>query len=181
MSDNLQAENIDRVFALLDMDGDGVVSGADFQAMGGGIAREFGLDADSEQAQRLVAGYVGVWDYIRGADIDADSEVSRTEFHQAHESGRLETATVVEKWESASRQSFEAADHDGDGYIDVDGFAGILRGAGVSDPEVPATAFGDMDVDGDGRLDWTELSAHVRGLFTANDESVKGSRMLGGS
>ncbi|MGM1058383.1 hypothetical protein [Saccharothrix sp. Mg75] len=56
----------------------------------------------------------------------------------------------------------------------------IYRGVRVSDPEVAEAAFGAMDIDADDRLDWAELSAHVRGLFTATDESAKGAHMVGG-
>lgn len=85
----------------------------------------------------------------------------------------------MEKWESASRGNFELADGDGDGYIDLDGFIRIYRGGGV-DAKVAEAAFGAMDVDDDRRLDWTELSANIRGLFTATDESAKGAHMVTG-
>ncbi|MEU4446772.1 EF-hand domain-containing protein [Actinosynnema sp. NPDC050801] len=180
MSDQVRLVNIDRVFAILDMDGDGGISKGDFTSMARGVVREFGLDADSPLARGLVEGYEGIWDYICGADLDVDGVVGAAEFREAHTSGRVTTEVLVEKWESASRRCFEAADGDGDGYIDLEGFAAIYRGGGVSDPEVAEAAFGAMDVDADGRLDWAELSAHVRGLFTATDESAKGAHMVSG-
>lgn len=179
MSDQVQLDNIDRVFAILDRDGDGTISKDDFSSMGGGVAREFGLDAEDPRARRVVEGYEEVWNYICGADLDVDGLVDAAEFRKAHTSGRVSTEGLVERWESASRGSFELADADGDGYIDLDGFAGIYRGAGVP-PTAAATAFGEMDTDDDGRLDWAELSAHVRGLFTATDESAKGAHMVSG-
>ena len=180
MSDQVRLDNIDRVFAILDVDGDGRVSKGDFTSMGAGVAREFGLDEDSPQARQLAEGYEDIWTYIRDADLDVDGVVGADEFREAHTSGRVTTEVVVEKWERASRRCFEAADGDGDGYIDLEGFATIYRGAGISDPKVAETAFGAMDVDADGRLDWAELSAHVRGLFTATDESAKGAHMVSG-
>lgn len=180
MSDRVQRDNIDRVFAILDFDGDGRVSKGDFTSMGRGVAREFGLDEDSPRARRLVEGYEEVWDHLCGADADGDGVVGAAEFREAHTSGKVTTEVLVEKWESASRGNFELADADGDGYIDQDEFARIYRGAGIPDRKVAETAFGQMDVDDDGRLDWAELSAHVRGLFTATDESAKGAHMLDG-
>ncbi|MBB5957182.1 Ca2+-binding EF-hand superfamily protein [Saccharothrix tamanrassetensis] len=178
MSDRVRLDNIDRVFAILNVDGDGGISKDDFTSMAGGVVREFGLDADSPQARRLVGGYQDIWDYLRGADVDADGVVGAAEFREAHTSGWVTTEVLVERWESASRRCFEAADDDGDGYIDLEGLAAIYRGGGVTDRKVAEAAFGAMDVDG--RLDWAELSAHVQGLFTATDESAKGARMVSG-
>lgn len=179
MSDQVQLDNIDRVFAILDRDGDGGISKDDFSSLGRGVAREFGLDAESPRARRLIEGYEEVWNYICGADLDVDGVVDAAEFRKAHTSGRVTAEVLVEKWESASRGNFELADVDGDGYIDLDGFIRIYRGGGV-DPAVAEAAFGAMDVDDDGRLDWGELSANIRGLFTATDESAKGAHMVSG-
>jgi Ca2+-binding EF-hand superfamily protein len=179
MSDQVQFDNIDRVFAIFDLDGDGGISKDDFTTVGLGVAREFGLDADAPEARRLLDAYDEVWDYIRGADVDADEVVSREEFRDAHTSGRLTSEGLLEKWEGATRRCFEVADVDGDGYIDLDGLAKIYRGAGLTDRKVAETAFAGMDVDDDGRLDLAELSANVRGVFTATDESAKGAHMVG--
>ncbi|XVS60945.1 EF-hand domain-containing protein [Actinosynnema sp. CA-299493] len=180
MPDQVLLDNIDRVFAILDTDGDGRISKDDFTSMGRGGVREFGLDENSSQARRLVEGYEGIWDYICGADLDVDGVVSAAEFREAHTSGRVTTEVLVQKWEWASRGNFEAADADGDGYIDLEGFAKIYRGAGIPDRAVAEAAFAAMDVDADGRLDWAELSTNVRGLFTATDESAKGAHMVSG-
>ncbi|ROP35496.1 EF-hand domain-containing protein [Saccharothrix texasensis] len=180
MADRVLLDNIDRVFAILDVDGDGEVGKGDFTSMGAGVAREFGFDEDAPQARSLIAKYEGIWDCVSGADLDVDGVVGAAEFREAHTSGRVDTEVVVERWLTATHGNFEVADQDGDGYIDLDAFAAIYRGAGIPDRKVAETAFGAMDVDDDGRLDWNELSAHARGLFTATDESAKGVRMVSG-
>lgn len=180
MSEQVRLDNIDRVFTILDADGDGRISKGDFTAMSRGVGPEFGFDEGSPQARRLVEGYEEIWDYICGADLDVDGEVGAAEFREAHTSGRVTTEVLLEKWEAASRRCFELADGDGDGYIDLEGLVAIYRGGGITDRKVAETAFGAMDVDADGRLDWDELSAHVRGLFTATDESAKGAHMVSG-
>ncbi|MEU4447103.1 EF-hand domain-containing protein [Actinosynnema sp. NPDC050801] len=180
MSDRVLLDNIDRVFAILDVDGDGGISKGDFTAMGAGVAREFGFDENAPQARSLITKYEGIWDHLRGADLDVDGVVGAAEFREAHTSGRVTTEVLVERWLSATHGNFEVADRDGDGYIDLEAFAAIYRGAGIPDRKVAETAFGAMDVDADGRLDWNELSAHARGLFTATDESAKGTHMVSG-
>ncbi len=181
MSEHMQVDNIDRIFTVIDLDGNGEISLDDFGAMARGVGREFELEAGSPEVQRLLEAYQDVWDYIRGADVDVDDVVTKAEFRQAHETGRLSTSELLEKWQVVSRCAFDLADQDGDGYLDEDEFAGIYRGAGVTDPQVAAIAFGAMDVDSDGHLDRDEFLANVRGLFTATDESTKGARMLSGN
>ncbi|XVS60672.1 EF-hand domain-containing protein [Actinosynnema sp. CA-299493] len=180
MSGDLRMDNVDRAFAVFDVDGDGVVGWEDFSATARGVGREFGLGVESPEVRNLVAAYREVWEYVAGADLDADGVVSRGEFREAHESGRLSAGELVERWLVASARNFELADRDGDGALDGSEFAGIYRGSGVTDPQVAAIAFAGMDVDGDGRVDRAEFQAHVRGFFTAEDASVKGARMLSG-
>lgn len=171
-------DNVDRAFAVFDVDGDGVIGWEDFSAAARGVGREFGLGVESPEVRSLVAAYRAVWEYVVGADLDSDGVVDRGEFRAAHESGRVSAGGLVEKWLVVSERTFELADRDGDGLLDGSGFAGIYRGAGVTDPQVAAIAFAGMDVDGSGRVDRAEFLANVRGFFTAGDASVKGSRML---
>ncbi|WP_053722339.1 EF-hand domain-containing protein [Saccharothrix sp. NRRL B-16348] len=180
MSGDLRMDNVDRAFAVFDVDGDGEISWEDFSAAARGVGREFGLGVESSEVRNLVAAYRELWEYIVGADLDADGVVSRGEFRDAHEAGRLSTGGLLEKWLVVSGRNFEVADRDGDGRLDGSEFAGIYRGNGVTDPQVAAIAFAGMDVDGDERLDREEFQTHVRGFFTATDGSVKGSRMLSG-
>ncbi len=180
MSDDLRMDNVDRVFAVFDVDGDGEIRWEDFSAAARGVGREFGLGVESAEVRALSAAYREVWDYVAGADSDSDGAVSRAEFRGAHEAGRLSTGELLEKWLVVSGRNFELADRDGDGFLDGSEFAGVYRGSGVTDPQVAAIAFAAMDLDGDGRLARAEFSTHVRGFFTATDASVKGARMLSG-
>ncbi|PSL57671.1 calcium-binding protein CML [Saccharothrix carnea] len=179
MSGDLRMDNVDRVFAVFDVDGDGGISWGDFSAAAVGVGREFGLGVESSEVRGLVAAYREVWEYIVGADLDADGAVSRGEFRDAHEAGRLSMGGLLEKWLAVSGRNFELADRDGDGRLDGSEFAGIYRGNGVTDPQVAAIAFAGMDLDGDGRLDLVEFQTHVRGFFTEADVSAKGTHLLG--
>ncbi|WP_158854775.1 EF-hand domain-containing protein [Saccharothrix deserti] len=180
MSDHLQDDNIERVFAAFDLDGNGEISWDDFEAKARGVGREFGLEVGSPEVQGLVEAYQELWDYIRGADVDVDDVVTKAEFQEARGAGRLSTSELLEKWLVVSDRVFDVADRDGDGYLDGNEFAGLYRGAGITDPQVAEIAFAAMDVDTDGRIDRAELLANVQGVFTATDESMKGARMLSG-
>jgi Ca2+-binding EF-hand superfamily protein len=182
MLTDMQIENINRVFAMLDLDGDGRIGWKDFEALSYGIAKEFGLETKSTEVQGLLAAYKDVWDYVReAADLDKDGWVAKAEFEEAHSTQHLSAGELLDKWQVAADQCFDVADRDADGYIDEDALASIYRAGGVADRQVARAAFQAMDVSDDGQVNKAELSANVRALFTATDESMKGAQLLSGT
>ncbi|MEJ2852077.1 MULTISPECIES: EF-hand domain-containing protein [unclassified Saccharothrix] len=179
MSEQVRLDNIFRIFTALDTDDDSEITWADFAVKAHGIGREFGLDDASPEVRALTKAYQGVWDYIRGADVDHDDVVTQADFRVAHESGRLTTSGLLAKWELAAQAAFTIADRDGDDRLDEMEFGRLYRGAGITDPQVASIAFDSMDVDSDGLLTLAEFITNTRGLFTATDESEKGAHMLG--
>jgi Ca2+-binding EF-hand superfamily protein len=182
MLTNMQIENIDRVFAMLDLNRDDKIGWDDFEALTYGIAKEFGLETNSTEVKGLLAAYKNVWDYIReAADINKDDSVGKVEFQEAHSTQRLSVEELLARWQVAADRCFDVADRDADGYIDEDALASIYRAGGVTDRQVARAAFQAMNVNDDGQVDKAELSAHVRGMFTATDESMKGAHLLSGT
>ncbi len=182
MLTQMQIENIDRVFAMLDLNGNGRIGWDDFGVLTYGIAKEFDLETESVEVQGLLAAYKNVWDYIReAADLDKDGLVAKVEFEEAHSTQRLSAGELLDKWQVAADRCFDVADRDADGYIDEDALASIYRAGGVADRQVARAAFQAMDVNNDGQIDKAELSANVRGMFTAIDESMKGAHLLSGT
>ena len=180
MSEPVLVKNVDRVFAVLDLNSDGLLEWRDFETKVIGISRAFGLTADSPEARGVLAGYQELWHYIRGAaDSDRDDAVTKEEFEQAHLARRLSTETVADLWADVANRVFDVVDRDDDGYIDLEGLVVLYLAGDVPEAEHTATiAFASMDADSDGRVDKTEFTANVRGIFTATDESAKGAHML---
>lgn len=178
----MQIENVNRVFAMLDLSGNGRITWDDFEALTRGIAGELSLASDSAEIKGLMDAYRDVWDNISGAaDLDEDGAVAKAEFEKAHATEVLSAGELLDKWQVAADRCFDVADRDADGYIDEDALAGIYRAGGIADRQVASAAFQAMDVNNNGRVDKIEFSANVRGLFMAVDESMKGAHMLGGS
>ncbi|WP_175482587.1 EF-hand domain-containing protein [Actinokineospora iranica] len=175
----MQTENIDRVFTVLDMDGNDEITWADFEQVTAGLATEFGQEPNSGLIQDLLAAYARIWNYVReAADVNQDDSVGKAEFRDAHDQGLLTASDLMDKWLAAADACFAIADTDGDGYIDQDELTRVYRGAGITDPAVAAAAFAAMDSDNDDRIDNEEFCANVRGVFTATHESMKGAHML---
>ncbi|WP_309115492.1 EF-hand domain-containing protein [Saccharothrix sp.] len=179
MSEQVRLDNIFRVFTAFDTDDDSRISWRDFEVKARGIGLEFRLAGASPEVTALTEAYREIWDYIRGADVDVDGEVTQEEFREAHEAGRLTTGELLTKWETAAARAFAIADRDGDGRLDEQEFTRLYRGAGITDPQVAAIAFASVDVDSDGLLELSEFITQTRGLFTATDESAKGTHLLG--
>lgn len=179
MSEQVRLDNIFRVFTAFDTDDDSRISWRDFDVKARGIGAEFRLDLDSPEVTALTQAYRDIWNYIRGADDDADDEVTEEEFREAHEAGRLTTGDLLHKWEAVAAQAFTIADRDEDGRLDRNEFTRLYRGAGITDPQVAAIAFANLDLDDDGLLDLPEFITQTRGLFTATDETAKGTHLLG--
>ncbi|RJQ78854.1 EF-hand domain-containing protein [Pseudonocardiaceae bacterium YIM PH 21723] len=181
MLTQVQIDNIDRVFAVLDLDGNNEITWDDFETVTAGQAKEAGLTVDAPEAQALLAAYRKVWDYVREvADTDNSGGVVKSEFRAGYSTQRLSGPELLDLWAEVANRCFELADRDGDGHLTAEEFGAIYRGAGIADPEVAETAFAEADTDSDHRLDKDEFVANVRGIFTATEDAMKGSRMLRG-
>lgn len=177
-----QLDNINRVFAMIDVNGNGNISWEDLEKLSHGIAGELGLERTSAEIEGLMAAYRDVWDYISGAaDLDENGLVTKAEFEKAHVDQILSAGVLLDKWLVAADRCFDVADLDGDGYMDEDALAAIYRATGITDRQVARAAFAAMDVNENGQVDRAEFVANVRGLFLATDESMKGAHMISGS
>lgn len=181
MMNQTHSDNVDRVFAAIDLDGNGTINWNDFTTVAVNVGKEFGLDENAAEVKALAAAYRDLWDYIReSADFNDDASVDKAEFREAHATQRLSSTELLQKWQNASDRAFDIADRDKDGLIDEEALVSIYRACDI-DPTVARSAYQAMDANKDGRIDKTELSANVRGLFTATSDSAKGSRLLSGS
>jgi Ca2+-binding EF-hand superfamily protein len=180
--DPMQIENINRAFAIFDLNRDGKISWDDFETLIHGAANEFGLEKNSTEITGLLSAYNDIWDYLReAADLDKDGQVVKAEFEKAHSMQRLSAGELLNKWQVVADRVFDMVDRDGDGYIDEDALASIYRTYGIADRQVVGASFQAMDLNNDGQVDKAEFSANIRGLFTATDESMKGAQMLSGT
>ncbi|MEV0238192.1 EF-hand domain-containing protein [Nonomuraea sp. NPDC050786] len=88
MSQELIEANLSGAFAVLDTDGDGHITVADFTAKADQMCAAFALEPRSPHHTALQRAYAAWWEQIRdGADHDGDGKVSQAEFVAAIRSG----------------------------------------------------------------------------------------------
>src|SRR5579859_1712584 len=82
VSENLPERYLDAIFALLDVDADGVITFDDLAALGMRACEQLRI-AGSAQAEAILDGYASWWEELRaGLDADGDGRISRAEFAQ---------------------------------------------------------------------------------------------------
>ena len=81
MLSELQTAKLDRRFELLDYDGDGVISSADFDLAAQNVCRAFDFPEDSVEFERVQTTYNALWVAInQKASRDANGKIGREQF-----------------------------------------------------------------------------------------------------
>lgn len=114
---DLRERNLRSIFAVFDVNGDGVISGSDFAEMARIVCDLIGITDESKRAA-FKDSYLSWWERLRAdADQDGDGRITAAEFAAASAAGDPlayynETAGPVLKMMT------EAMDLDGDGFIE---------------------------------------------------------------
>ncbi|HUR03758.1 MAG TPA: EF-hand domain-containing protein [Nonomuraea sp.] len=179
MSQELVEANIVGVFAVLDIDGDGHISGSDFASRAGHLCDALAPEAGSPHHGALQFAFAAWWEQIRDdIDSDGDGRVSREEFVAAMLSGAGRDPRFLAAVDRASSATFDAADRDGDGHISREEFARFYHAVEITE-EATSLAFDQLDTDGDGTISRQELIAGTRALLTSSDPNTPGTWMVG--
>ncbi len=181
MSDpDLRERNIDAIFAVFDIDADGVITSDDMTALGTRVCEQLHMTG-SPAAAAIQDGYVSWWEQLRAdCDADGDGRISRAEFAAAMLSGGGDPQAYFSQ-QAARPISLivDAMDADGDGFIEQAEYVAAFRAAPGMDAQVVQAAFARLDADGDGRVSREELMAGVAHLFLSSDQAHPGTGILG--
>ncbi|MFR9728445.1 EF-hand domain-containing protein [Saccharopolyspora sp. MS10] len=157
-------ERLRKRFAKWDLDGSGRLERSDFEQEAVQIARAFGKNVESLEAQTVRDAFNGLFDYLaESAGVSAGGSLTEEDFLRVtgkliFEDGEGEFNRVLGPVMSSI---VGLCDRDADGVIDAQEFAAWLNAVGV-DRAHAAEAFVDVDTDANGKLTVAELLAAVR-------------------
>ncbi|GGX60929.1 EF-hand domain-containing protein [Streptomyces hiroshimensis] len=151
------------VFAMLDTDGDGVISKAEYSARVERVTLATGRTDDDPLVIAARANGARAW-----AAMDADGDGGVTFDEYAAWAGAEAFDTVCEP---VLRGLFDLADADGDGALDLKEFTTLRAALGNPVGNIES-AFAALDGDGDGRVGRDDYLASVRAHVAGEDSPV---------
>jgi Ca2+-binding EF-hand superfamily protein len=179
MLSELQAAKLDRRFELLDYDGDGVISAADFDLAARNVCRAFDFPPESVEFERVQTTYNALWVAIhQKASRDADGRIGRAQFVTSCAETIFETDGFAESEAKLAQVMFDLLDADGNGVVDVEECVTWFSAYGVSENDA-IKAFQHIDRDGDGSLDRDEVLAAIEDFYLSDDPHAPGNWLFG--
>lgn len=176
---DLQKRKLDRMFSILDVDGDGRIGRSDYTARVRALARLRGWAEGTPEYDRNLAFALEEWDnVVQSADADEDDGVSRAEFHRYADVFLGDRDAVRAYARGDTQLLFDAMDTDRDGKLSAEEYREYLQVCGA-DGSVAHAFFAHADLDGDGRLTRAEM-AHAMEEFLLSTDPASGANTLFG-
>lgn len=156
-----QIREMREAFRLFDKDGDGSISTDEL----GTVMRNLGQFPSSDELSTM----------IKEIDIDGDGTFSFEEFVQVMANIGGISEQSVEDEEEELRQAFRVFDKSGCGYITASDLRAVLQciGEDLTEDEIDEM-IAEVDIDGDGRIDFDEFIACMREDVSPQTEEETG-------
>lgn len=170
-------QKYERLFSLLDVNGDGVIAEDDFVLMADRVRASFGEERTAAKGERYADEMLNYWHALRAtADTDGDGRIDKSEFRQAvrHVSENFDTL-IGPLYEAG----FHFADRDGDGLVSRDEFAAVVAAIGVPEGDAGAT-FERLAGGADGTLTLAQLMTAATQYYCDEDPANSASHQLFG-
>lgn len=181
MLNDLQQRKLAHLFALLDVDDDGVIDRMDYTASADRLVTAFGYAPGSPESELVRDRYNTLWETVTlPMDADEDERVNVEEYS----SGMDRFVTTAERgyWTHIAAVAdafYDLMDVDGDGRITRTEYVRMAASAFRLSEEAGGTAFDKLDLDGNGWLGRDELHAANEQFFRSPEENAKGNWIFG--
>ncbi|WP_306324580.1 EF-hand domain-containing protein [Streptomyces venezuelae] len=152
-----------RIFAMLDVDGDGVITYEEYLSRVDRVAAVVGRDGRHPVVVASLAAHDSVF---QDMDADRDGRVTFEEYRTwvGHEAFERFCRTAL-------GSLFDIADTDYDGCLDRAEFICLRTAAGNADTDVSA-AFDALDIDGDGLITRDDYLSAIRDFVTTGNSPM---------
>ena len=174
-----QRAALQRRFAVIDTDGNGVWQRNDCEQLTRRLCGTFGYPLDSGPGRAVAAGQDALFDaLLQHMDANGDREITSDEFTAAF-GRRIEDRPGFDTAVRTAAQALvQVADRDGNGALDAAEYAALTAVYGASADDA-ARAFSRLDLDRNGVLDSFEFTTAISQFFASPDADAAGSLAFG--
>ncbi|WP_204076619.1 EF-hand domain-containing protein [Planotetraspora phitsanulokensis] len=169
MASEFQRRKVIGVFRTMDVDGDGRLTEADFQA----LAQRWKAVAGPVDPERLASIMTGWWPVLRSA-AGPDDVVTLDEVLLVVES----LGDMADAVSGTADAMFEAIDLNGDGLISRSEYGALIE-TWNGTPTATDEIFPRLDLDGDGHLTRDEFRTHWTEFWAGDNPSAPGTYVFG--
>ncbi|GAA3845003.1 EF-hand domain-containing protein [Saccharothrix violaceirubra] len=171
MASDLQKRKTSVVFTAMDVNGDGFLERADFEALTDRWVAIRG-EAGSDRLREIMTGW---WAALSAAsDGNRDGRVTLDEVLAVVD----DLGTMLDLVTATAEAMFEAVDEDGDGLVSAAEYARMIHAWTGADAPTDV-AFARLDLDGDGSLSRSEFVGHWVEFWAGNDGNAPGTYVFG--
>jgi Ca2+-binding EF-hand superfamily protein len=171
--------NIEAMFEIFDVGGDGYLTAADFAAHAASTCGALRLPAGSPHWTTIHTALNTWWDHLRLYSDHAGERVPTTECVAIMDTRLVgDDAFFGATIGPIAETVFHVLDADGDDVISTDEYVAIYLASGLT-AEIALGAFARIDADADGRISIGEFVAVVRDAFTSDAHDSPGAWFFG--
>jgi Ca2+-binding EF-hand superfamily protein len=178
MLTRFQKQKLTNLFAIHDLDRDGMLEQSDYVEYTRRLAGKRGVEPGSAQYDELLSRFLGFWDMLREiADQNQNRSVTLREWFACFEQ-LLSLPDAAENMGSIGKAVFGMLDRNGDGVVTLDEYR-WLYSSGALDPTLAGDSFKRLDTDHDGRITTAELSTRLVEFLTSDNPESPGTWLFG--
>jgi tellurite resistance protein TerC len=170
---------LERRFAVIDTDRNGVWQRDDGQLLTRRLCEAFGYDLDSAAGRAVASAQQALFDaMLAHLDANHDAEISRDEFVTGVGLAIADRPGFDAAVGSTARTLIQVADTDGNGVLDAGEYTRLAAAYGARADQAQR-AFSRLDQDRNGVLDAAELTAAISQFFASRDPRARGNLAFG--
>ena len=177
--DTAERAMLERRFAVIDTDGNGMWQPDDYQLLTRRLCATFGHGADSAACRAVATAQQTLFEtMLSHMDANGDRMISREEFVTAVGADIADRPGFEAAVGAAARSLIQVADADGNGVLDTGEYTRLAAVYGARADQAER-AFSRLDQDRNGVLDIAELTTAISQFFASRDPGARGNVAFG--